>query len=368
MKSLGLAEAFLFLSTMKPLQHLTVVEFASVLAGPLTGSFLAELGARVIKIENKHTGGDVTRNWRLSNESNKGVSAYYASANTGKEVVFLNLTEAKDYKQAMKLVAKADIVLTNFKTNFSTKYKLTFNDFKTVNPTIIHGNISGFTHQPERLAYDVVLQAETGFMSMNGDKNSLPTKMPVALIDVHAAHQLKEGLLVALLNKSEKAQHVNVSLEQAAISSLVNQAGNWLMNQHIPQRSGSLHPNIAPYGEVLTCADGEQLVLAIGSNTQFSQLCNILNISETINDERFTDNQSRVSIRKELLEILNAAALQFKGQALYAACLQNEIPVGLIKSLDTVFDTEAAQEMIIEETVAQQNTQKVRNVAFTISN
>jgi crotonobetainyl-CoA:carnitine CoA-transferase CaiB-like acyl-CoA transferase len=354
--------------TNQALSHLTVVEFASVLAGPLTGSFLAELGATVIKIENKNAGGDVTRNWRSKGESKAGTSAYYASANTYKKVVFLDLTNPTEKEEALELVKKADIVLTNFKHGSDSKLGLSFADFKAINPNIIHGQISGFANEHGRAAYDVVLQAETGFMSMNGQPDSLPTKMPVALIDILAAHQLKEGLLLALLkHQKNSAQHVLVNLEQAAISALANQASNWLMNGQVAKQLGSLHPNIAPYGETFLCADNKYVVLAIGSNNQFKALCHVLNLSEIANNNDYQENQDRVKNRNELQ---NTLAVAFKSQGsseVIVKCNAHNIPIGLVKTIDEVLTSPAGQDMIIKEQRDNEILKKVKNVAFTIS-
>ena len=352
------------------LNHLTVVEFASVLAGPLTGSFLAELGATVIKIENKNAGGDVTRNWRSTGESKVGTSAYYAAANTYKQVVFLDLSNPTDKKEALNFIKKADIVLTNFKQGSDEKLGLSYADFKAINPTIIHGQISGFANKTDRAAYDVVLQAETGFMSMNGQPDSLPTKMPVALIDILAAHQLKEGLLLALLNQQQNksAQHVIVNLEQAAISALANQASNWLMNGQVAKQIGSLHPNIAPYGETFLCADHKFVVLAIGSNNQFKALCQVLNLPEILAHTDYQENQDRVKNRESLQQTLAEAFKNKMSAEVILKCNEQHVPIGLIKTIDEVLTSSAGKSMIIEETGNDELLKKVRNVAFSISN
>lgn len=355
--------------TNQALSHLTVVEFASVLAGPLTGSFLAELGATVFKIENKKAGGDVTRNWRSKGETKVGTSAYYASANTYKKVVFLDLTNPTEKEEALELVKNADIVLTNFKQGSDSKLGLSFADFKAINPNIIHGQISGFANEQGRAAYDVVLQAETGFMSMNGQPGSLPTKMPVALIDILAAHQLKEGLLLALLKHQKKsAQHVLVNLEQAAISALANQASNWLMNGQVAKQLGSLHPNIAPYGETFLCADNKYVVLAIGSNKQFNALCHILNLSDIANNNDYLENQDRVKNRNELQKTLAVAFKSQSSSEVIEKCNAHNIPIGLVKTIDEVLTSPAGQDMTITEKNNNEILKKVKNVAFTISN
>ena len=139
------------------------------------------------------------------------------------------------------LAFEADIIISNYRPGQAEKFGLDYQSIQAVNPKMIYGHVSGFGIGIDRPAFDVVLQAESGYMFMNGQPNSVPTKMPVALIDVLAAHQLKEGLLLALLKKEHtaKGSSVTVSLLDAAITSLVNQASNWLMNDHIPQRIGS---------------------------------------------------------------------------------------------------------------------------------
>ena len=261
------------------LSNLKVIELASVLAGPDVGMFFSELGAEVIKIENKLLNGDVTRKWKSANEDkNTNVSAYFSSVNWNKKHLFLNLTDKVDKQKVYNLIASADIVITNFKPGDDTKLGMDYSTLKNHNSSLIYGVINGYGSNSKRVAYDVILQAETGFMSMNGTLESGPIKMPVALIDVLAAHQLKEGLLLALLNreKTKKGAFVEVSLYDTALASLKNQATNWLMNNFIPQPIGSLHPNIAPYGETFKTKDGKLLILAIGTDHHFKMLLGVI--------------------------------------------------------------------------------------------
>ena len=241
-----------------PFKHLKVVELASVLAGPSAGLFFAELGAKVVKIENKKNGGDVTRSWKLPGEDrNKKDSAYFHSVNVNKKHLFLDLGNAKDHSRCIKEIANTDIVITNYKKGDDVKLKLSYKEIQKINPGIIYASINGFGENSSRTAYDLILQAESGFMSMNGEAGSEPLKMPVALIDVLAAHQLKEAILIALLKKqkSGKGSKISVSLFDSAVASLVNQATNWLVAGYLPKASGSLHPNIAPYGEIFKTKD-----------------------------------------------------------------------------------------------------------------
>ena len=189
---------------MDHFKGLKVVELASVLAGPAVGMFFAELGADVLKIEHAGLGGDVTRSWKLSSEKEESISAYFSAVNYHKKIVFKDLKNQEDNQWVKNQLLQADLVIANFKPGSAQKLGMDFDTLKKLNPRIIYGEITGFSGGVKRPAFDVVLQAETGFMSMNGTPESGPVKMPVALIDVLAAHQLKEGLLLALLKQKEE--------------------------------------------------------------------------------------------------------------------------------------------------------------------
>ena len=346
-------------------QGLKVLELASVLAGPAVGTFLAELGAEVIKVENPKAGGDVTRSWKLSTENaDTPISAYFASVNCGKKHLFLDLKNPEELLQVQKLALDVDIIIANFRGEQAQRFELDFESIKAANPKVIYGNITGFGVDSSRPAYDVVLQAETGYMFMNGQPDSEATKMPVAMIDVLAAHQMKEAILLALYDRERKGEGalVEVSLFDAAVSALTNQASNWLMQGHIPQRIGSLHPNIAPYGEILNSKDGKQIVLAIGSNAHFQALCDVLGLEELEEDSRFNSNQERVKNRTQLQSMLKEKAVNYDSTSLMSSFLKKNIPAGVIKNLKEVFESESAQNLIVEEDGAK----RVSQIAFKI--
>lgn len=348
-----------------------VVELASVLAGPDVGMFFAEMGARVIKIENKITNGDVTRQWRTASEKSneENVSAYFSAINWNKEHLFLDLKQVNDKKQVDDLLKKADIVIANFKPGDAEKFSLDYKSIQKINSTIIYGEINGFGEADSRVAYDVVLQAETGFMAMNGTANSGSLKMPVAMIDVLAAHQLKEGILVALLNKTEsgKGAYVQVSLYDAAISSLKNQATNWLMNNENSKLLGSLHPNIAPYGETYQTKDGKWIVLAIGTDNQFKNMLISIGATALINDKRFSSNAKRVANRSVLDVLLKNYFNQISLSFFQEKFNEDNIPFGVIKDIKTVFEDEKATALILEEKIGSINTKRIKTAVFKIS-
>lgn len=349
-----------------PLKGIRVVDASTVLAGPSVGTFLAELGADVLKIEHP-THPDVTRSWRLpQEETDSSVSAYFSSINYQKRYAKLNLKNADDRDAFLQHVSEADILITNFKLGDAEKFGIEDQLLHELNSRLIIGKINGYGAEDARVAYDLILQAESGFMSMNGTPDSGPVKMPVALIDVLAAHHLKEGLLLALYNRerSGKGTSISVSLYDAAVSSLVNQASNFLMVDHVPQRIGSLHPNIAPYGELFTTKDGDTITLAIGSNEHFSKLCDVLDMGELVQDERFTSNQHRVIHRKELQRYLEEAIQSRETNPLLERLQTLNIPAGKIQDLREVFASEKAQSLIREEMIDGKLTKRITSVVF----
>ncbi|WP_343634274.1 CaiB/BaiF CoA-transferase family protein [Fluviicola sp.] len=349
-------------------EDLIVIDCSTVLAGPSVGTFFAELGADVTKIENPAIP-DVTRSWKLASEGKDSpVSAYFSSVNYRKQYQKIDFKEQSQLEQFIDLVKTADILLSNFKKGDAEKFGISDAYLQSINPKLIIGKISGFGTESDRVAYDLILQAETGFMSMNGTPESGPVKMPVALIDVLAAHQLKEGILTALLNrtKTRKGAVVSVSLYDAAIASLANQASNYLMEGHIPKRIGSLHPNIAPYGEIFTTNDGKLITFAIGSNKHFRLLCDFFGLSELPSDPRFSENVERVKNRTELQEIIAKISSRFNADDILQFMHTHFVPAGLIKDLKQVFEDSGAQSLVLTETIENLQTKRVSQIAFQL--
>jgi crotonobetainyl-CoA:carnitine CoA-transferase CaiB-like acyl-CoA transferase len=353
---------------MELFEGLKVVDCSSVLAGPQVGTFFAELGAYVVKFENAKTNGDVTRTWHTPSESKEKISSYYSSINYKKEIHFVDLTSEKDIALIHSELETADIVLSNFKGSDASKFQLNAELLSQKFPHLIQGIIRGFEFEKDRVAYDVVLQAETGFMFMNGSSDGPPTKMPVALIDVLAAHQLKEGILCALIQKAKtgKGSCVEVSLEKAALASLTNQASYFLMTGNIPQRLGSLHPNIAPYGELFQTQDDKWVVLAIGSDAQFKKLCLIFNDKIASSDIRFSSNTERVKHRIVLKEILQKSFDQISCSDFEIGAQAAGVPYGRVRNMKEVFEREAASKNILHEIIEGSDTQRLTSVAFSI--
>jgi crotonobetainyl-CoA:carnitine CoA-transferase CaiB-like acyl-CoA transferase len=203
---------------------------------------------------------------------------------------------------------------------------------------------------------------------MNGQKDSPPTKMPVALMDVLAGHQLRSGILAALLRreKTKKGALVEVNLERSAIGALVNQGSNYLMNNITAERIGSRHPNIALYGEVFKSVEGTEIVLAIGSQRQFENLCSVLNLTELITDQKFTNNQNRLIHLDELTELFKVAFITYKALYLKEKLTVLNIPFGEVKNMKQVADSQTGQSMVLEEQIENVPTKRYSTVGFSI--
>ncbi|MDP3556171.1 MAG: CoA transferase [Bacteroidota bacterium] len=348
-------------------KDLKIIELASVLAGPSVGYFFAELGASVIKIENPKTKGDVTRSWKLKTENPKeNTSAYFWSVNANKEFLFLDITVPSQVNKLYELIKDADIIITNFKAGDETKLKVDYPTLSEINPQLIYASINGFGYNNPRTAYDLILQAESGFMFMNGEPNSKPVKMPVALIDIIAGHQLKEAILIAIIKryKNKKGSHVSVSLFDSAIASLTNQATNWLIAKHLPKAIGSLHPNIAPYGELFDTKDGQLITFAIGSNAQFKHLCELINYPSLATDIKYATNQLRVQNRIQLYHLIYNYIKDFTFKELYKLCIEREIPIGKIRDLKEVFELPEAKAMLNKFVFENKELKNVSSIAF----
>ncbi len=351
------------------LKDLLVVETAGVLAGPAVGMFFAELGARVVKVENPRAGGDVTRRWKLPEEDPASpISAYFSSVNLGKEHRFIDLATVAGRTELDALLAAADVLISNHMDKDRDKLGMGHERLRSLNPKLVHGHIRGYAGNPARPAYDVVLQAESGYISMTGTNNDQVAKLPVALIDILAAHQLKEGLLLALLQRMKTGQgaYVETSLEEAALSGLVNQATNWLMAGHVAGPLGTLHPNIAPYGELFRCADGGRIILAVGSDAQFAKLCGVLGLPALITDPRFAENPQRVAHRTELAAALSGSMGRHAAPDLLAQLEAAGVPAGSVNTMDRALASPASAGMVREELMEGWPTKRISGNAFRI--
>ncbi len=354
-----------------PLFGIKVLELANVLAGPSVGVALAELGATVVKVENLLTRGDVSRTWKLPTEDEQtDISGYFSCVNWGKKSIALDLCKPEGLEIVCKLASVCDIVLVSYKPGDAHKLKVDYETLSAYNTKIIYAHLTGYGLKNKRAGYDAIIQAESGFIFMNGDPNGQPVKMPVALMDVLAGHQLKEAVLLALLmrERTGKGQYIETSLIKSGVAALSNQATNWLVGNSIPNRMGSDHPNIVPYGTIFTTADQKPIVLAIGSDKQFADLCSILGEPDIVSNPKFANNFSRVKNREEITQIIQGLISRKNRDELLSELDRKSVPAGGVYNMQEVFEQPEAQELVIEGiTTSGKLIKGLRTVAFTLN-
>ncbi|MGV9195421.1 CaiB/BaiF CoA transferase family protein [Microbacterium sp. MC2] len=315
-----------------PLDGILVADFSRVLAGPLATAMLADLGARVIKVERPGTGDD-TRAWGPPWTENS--ASYFESANRGKESITLDLADADDLALARELAARADVFVENFRPGALARYELDYAHVSAANPGVVYCSVSGFgsgagAHLP---GYDFLVQAVGGLMSITGDPDDAggtPMKAGVALVDVLTSKDATTGVLAALYARREtgRGQHVKVDLLSSLLGSLVNQASSYLTTGVAPGRMGNAHPSIAPY-ELVPCANG-QIAVACGNDSQFRKLAAVLGNEALADDERFATNAERVRHRPALIAELSALLAAADADAWVPRILAVGVPAGKV--------------------------------------
>ncbi|MEI3599021.1 MULTISPECIES: CaiB/BaiF CoA transferase family protein [unclassified Oceanobacillus] len=318
------------------LSNFKILDLSRVLAGPYCTMILGDLGAEVIKVE-APGGSDDTRKWGPPFQ--KGVSAYYLSANRNKKSITVDLKTEEGITVIKKLVKESDVIINNFKTGTMERLGLGFEEVADINPGIVFCSITGFGETGPNKAmpgYDFIVQAMSGFMSITGDKNSGPQKLGVAITDVLTGLYACIGIQAALLerNFSGKGQKLDISLYDSAVSSLVNIGSNYLMSGKIPEALGNHHANIVPY-QTFKTLDGE-IVIAVGNDNQYKALCTVLGKPELSTDVRFLTNPDRVQHREQLVPLLEEVFATKPTNYWQKRCNENNIPCGPIQNLEEV--------------------------------
>lgn len=288
---------------MSPLQGIRVLELARVLAGPWCGMTLADLGADVIKLESP--GGDDTRGWGPPFAHD--LSAYFACCNRGKRSLALDLADAASRPILEALVARADVVIENYRTGGAEKLGVDYPTLRAINPRLVYCSISGYGRDgpdANRPGYDFAIQAEAGLMSLTGPVEGAPQRTGTAVADIAAGQNAAIAVLAALLHRQRtgEGQCVGVSLFDSQLQLLANSASGVLFTGQDAPRLGNQHPNIVPY-QVFAGSDGH-FVLAVASEALWQRLCASLAKPEWLADPRFADNSGRVRHRESLSALL----------------------------------------------------------------
>jgi crotonobetainyl-CoA:carnitine CoA-transferase CaiB-like acyl-CoA transferase len=320
---------------MPPLDGLTVLDLTRVLSGPYCTMLLADMGARVIKIEQPGKGDD-TRAW--GPPFLEGESAYFLSVNRNKESVTIDFKDPEGRALLERLIERSDVLVENFRPGTLAKHRLDYASLKERFPRLIYCSVSGFGQTGPRRnqpGYDAVMQGEGGLMSITGAPDGPAFRLGVAIADIVSGMFAAYGVSTALFarERTGRGQEVDVAMLDAVSALLTYQAGNYFASGHAPGRLGNRHPSIAPY-ETFAASDGD-FVLAVGNDDLWRKFCAVAELDA---GDRFATNRQRVT-DYDALRPLVAARLATKPRQHWIDRLTAAgVPCGSVRDLRELFD------------------------------
>ncbi|MGZ5417615.1 MAG: CaiB/BaiF CoA transferase family protein [Nocardioides sp.] len=332
------------------LSDLVVIDLTRALAGPHAAMMLADLGARVIKVE-QPDGGDESRSWGppFAGPAEDPVSTYFMSCNRNKESVTADLKSAEGKELLTRLVAHADVLMENFRTGVLDRLGFSIERLHEINPRLVVLSITGFGHDgPEggRAGYDQIAQGEAGMMSLTGPSADEPTRVGVPIADLLSGMYGAYGVLAALHERhtTGRGKVVRASLLASIVGVHAFQGTRWTVAHEVPHAIGNHHPSIAPYGLFHT-ADAP-IQIACGNENQWRALAKLLGID----DPRFDGNRQRVGLREELVGVLETALSGGTAEDWLARLDDLGIPAGKVRTLDDVYswNQTRSQGLVIE--------------------
>jgi crotonobetainyl-CoA:carnitine CoA-transferase CaiB-like acyl-CoA transferase len=324
------------MSDRGPLDGITVLDLTRVLSGPYCTMLLADMGARVIKIERPGKGDD-TRAW--GPPFVQGESAYFLSINRNKESVTLDFKRREGRAVLDALIDRADVLVENFRPGTLDRCGLGWEALSARRPSLIYCSISGFGQcgpKRDRPGYDAVVQAEGGLMSVTGAADGPPFRLGVAIADLVAGLLGAQGIALALFarQRTGRGQLVDIGMLDGVAALLSYQAAIYFATGTAPGRLGNRHPTIVPY-ETFAASDGD-FVLAVGNDEQFRRFCDVAGVSELASDARFTTNPGRVSHYDSLRPLL-ATVLRTRARAVWIDELTAVgVPCGSVRNVHEV--------------------------------
>ncbi|HLQ86278.1 MAG TPA: CaiB/BaiF CoA-transferase family protein [Salinisphaeraceae bacterium] len=359
------------------LSHIQVLDLSRVLAGPWASQTLADLGANVIKVERPGRGDD-TRSWGppyLKDGAGHDTSeaAYYLSTNRNKQSITIDFTRPEGQQLVRDLAAQSDIVLENFKVGSLARYGLDYATLKQVNPRLIYCSITGFGQTgpyAKRAGYDFLIQAMGGLMSLTGHPDGAdgagPMKVGVALTDIMTGLYAAISVLAALAHRERtgEGQYIDLALLDVQIACLANQTLNYLTTGESPRRLGNAHPNIVPY-QAFPTADGD-MIIAVGNDSQFANLCTVDEHPEWASDARFATNAARVAHRDTLIPLLRQATVMRTTDTWVQALEAAGVPCGPINDMAAVFANEQVRARAMQQQMPHALAGQVPQVASPI--
>src|SRR5688572_10331927 len=352
-----------------PLDGLTILDLTRVLSGPYCTMLLADMGARVIKVEQPGRGDD-TRAWGPPFVGAE--SAYFLSINRNKESVTLDFKTAEGRDILERLTGRADVLVENFRPGTLARVGFDYPAVAQRHPRLVYCSISGFGQTGPRRdqpGYDAVIQAEGGLMSVTGDAEGPAYRVGVAIADLVAGLLAAQGIGLALFarERTGRGQQVDISMLDGIVSLLSYHASTYLTTGALSRRVGNQHATIAPYDTFAT-ADGE-FFLAVGNDQQFGRFCDVARLPELRDDERFATNPARVVNRKALAALL-LPVLRARSRAQWIEALTAAgVPCGAVREVPEVMSDPQvlARHMIEAVEHAVLGTIKVLGVPIKLS-
>ena len=321
-----------------PLEDVTVLDLSHALAGPFCSTMLADFGARVIKLEPKGEG-DIARAW--SPPLSGGERSYFVSLHRNKKGVAIDLKRPEGKELFFQLVERADVVLENYRTGALTRLGLDYEAARARNPAIIYCSISGFGQDGpyrDRAALDLILQAESGMISVTGEPGSHGVRAGTSIADMTAGMYAAYGIMLALRVKERtgRGQSIDVSMLEGQLSLLGTMIGGYLADGEVPQPMGTAYKALLPYQAFRT--NTRDLALAVGSEPLWKIFCPIIGAPELAEDPRYRTNADRSRHRDTLIPRLQEIFLTRSYEEWEKTLLEHGVPVGAINTLAEVVE------------------------------
>ncbi len=314
------------------LNHIKVLDLTRVLAGPLCTMSLGDLGADIIKVE-RPGGGDDTRGWGPPFDE-RGESAYYLSINRNKKSIALDLDSEADRTILTELAKGADVVVDNFLPGTLERRDLDPAAFVKMNPQLIWCTITGFGKSNPRAGYDLVVQAESGWMSITGEPDGDPMKVGVALADIIAGKDATIAILAALAARrtlSDRERRIHISLSASATSALINVAQNAIITGKDAKRWGNQHPNLVPY-QLFHAAD-RAMIVAVGNDSQWKSCALALELDDLADDETLATNAGRLEYRTRVVSTVAERIRSRNADEWISRLGSAGVPCGVVKTV-----------------------------------
>ena len=351
---------------MSALHGITVLDLTRVLSGPYCTMMLADMGARVIKVEQPGKGDD-TRGW--GPPFINGESSYFLSINRNKESVTIDFKHPEGRALLEQLIGKADVLVENFRPGTLDKLGLDYGSLSARFPRLVYCSVSGFGHTGPRqkeAGYDAVMQAEGGLMSITGSADGPPYRLGVAIADIVSGMFAAQGVTAALFarERTGRGQEVDIAMLDSVVALLSYQAGIYFANGTAPSRMGNRHPTIVPY-ESFPASDGD-FVVAVGNDEQWRRFCKVIGFPD---DPRYATNRQRVTNYDALKPVLDAQMRTHTRAHWIEQLRANGVPCGSVRDLHDVFSDPQtlARDMLVELEHATVGTLKMTGTPLKFS-